>query len=210
MNKKKYVQYGCGFSAPSGWGNFDASPTLRFERLPFIGKLYTKNQSRFPVNVEYGDIVGGLPIAPGQCDGVYCSHILEHLSLNCFRDALHNTHKIMSPGATFRLVLPDLEFLCSSYLNNPQHESALLFMRETYLGHEKRERGIKALAASLLGNSQHLWMWDFKSINIELSNVGFVDIRRASFNDSSDPMFIDVEDKSRWDDCLGVECKKPL
>ena len=44
---KKYVQYGCGFSAPEQWLNFDASPTLRFERLPIIGSLYTKNKSDF-------------------------------------------------------------------------------------------------------------------------------------------------------------------
>ena len=52
-----YVQYGCGFSAPEGWKNFDASPTLQFERLPVIGRLFTKNASRFPENVRYGDIV---------------------------------------------------------------------------------------------------------------------------------------------------------
>ena len=56
------MQYGCGFNAPSGWKNFDVSPTLRFERLPLIGRLYSKNQQRFPENVEYGDIVKGIPL----------------------------------------------------------------------------------------------------------------------------------------------------
>ena len=54
MNESKYVQYGCRWSAPSRWQNFDASPTLRFERTPLIGRPYTKNQSRFPSNAEYG------------------------------------------------------------------------------------------------------------------------------------------------------------
>ena len=93
MNNE-YVQYGCGWSAPINWRNFDASPTLRFERIPIIGKLYTKNDSRFPQNVEFGDIVSGLPIANNSCKGVYCSHILEHLSLEDFKLALKNTHKI--------------------------------------------------------------------------------------------------------------------
>ncbi len=53
------MQYGCGFNAPSGWKNFDVSPTLRFERLPLIGRLYSKNQQRFPENVEYGDQMAG-------------------------------------------------------------------------------------------------------------------------------------------------------
>ena len=40
---KYYVQYGCGFSTCNGWRNFDASWTLRFERIPVIGRIYTKN-----------------------------------------------------------------------------------------------------------------------------------------------------------------------
>jgi len=60
----KYVQYGCGWSAPINWRNFDASPTLRFERIPIVGRFYTKNASRFPRNVEFGDIVCGLTGIP--------------------------------------------------------------------------------------------------------------------------------------------------
>lgn len=59
LNDSRYIHYGCGCSAPSGWRNFDASPTLRFERLPVIGRLYTKNAFRFPQNVEYGGYCQG-------------------------------------------------------------------------------------------------------------------------------------------------------
>jgi len=208
MNEGLYVQYGCGWSAPSGWRNFDASPTLRFERLPLIGRLYTKNESRFPRNVAYGDIVKGLSIASGSCNGVYCSHVLEHLSLDDFRAALHNTHKILRPGGLFRAVLPDLEYLVKQYLSNPSNDASLVFMREACLGHEKRARSLKGYIVSWLGNSQHLWMWDYKSIESELHNAGFVGIRKAYFGDSSDPMFLKVEDKGRWNNCLGVECNK--
>ena len=65
---KGYVQYGCGFTAPAEWVNYDASPTLRFERLPVLGKLYTRNKQRFPDNVKYGDIVKGLPEKADSCD----------------------------------------------------------------------------------------------------------------------------------------------
>jgi predicted SAM-dependent methyltransferase len=208
MPELLYVQYGCGWSAPTGWRNFDASPTLRFERLPLIGQLHTKNQSRFPSNVEYGDIVKGLPIPPQSCNGIYCSHVLEHLSLDDFRIALRHTHEMLQPGGTFRLVLPDLEYFVKQYLDNPASDAALSFMRETYLGIEKRNKDIKGFILSWLGNSQHLWMWDYKSIKVELENAGFVDIRNASFGDSVDPMFQTVEERGRWENCLGVECQK--
>jgi hypothetical protein len=203
-----YAQYGCGYSAPSGWLNFDSSPTLRFERLPLIGSLYTKNKSRFPASVMYGDIVKGLPIPASSCSGIYCSHVLEHLSLEDFRTALRNTHQSLQPGGTFRLVLPDLAYYALRYLESSSDDAALQFMRDTSLGTEMRARGFFDMLKAWLGNSHHLWMWDYKSVCSELGHVGFVGIRLAVFGDSSDPAFKTVEEKDRWDNCVGIECRK--
>ena len=208
MMSDAYVQYGCGRCAPRDWRNFDASPTVRFERIPFIGKLYTKNRERFPENVEYGDIVKGLPLPPESCAVVYCSHVLEHLSLEDFRRALHNTCRILQPGGVFRLVLPDLECLARQYIHDPSPEASLNFMKGTGLGHEKRDRGVRGLLYTWLGNSSHLWMWDYKSMARELENAGFSDIRKAEFGDSPDPMFAAVEDQKNWENALGLECRK--
>jgi predicted SAM-dependent methyltransferase len=209
MTDTQYIQYGCGWCAPAKWRNFDASPTLRFERIPLLGKLYTKNQEPFPKNVEYGDIVVGLPIPGASCRIVYCSHVLEHLALDDFRLALKNTYKILVSGGVFRFVIPDLEFTITNYISDSTHEAAINLMRSTLLGKEKRLRGLRGLMSLWLGNSQHLWMWDYKSIQFELQKVGFKDIRRANFGDSSyNNIFQDVESLERWENCLGVECKK--
>jgi len=206
----EYVQYGCGWHAPKGWRNFDSSPTLRFERIPFIGRLYIKNATRFPANVEYGDIVVGLPVSDGECAGVYCSHVLEHLALQDFREALKNTYRILKLGGTFRLVLPDLEHAIQEYVKNDAPSASIDFMKETSLGMAQRPRGIKGLLIELMGNSNHLWMWDFKSIVAELNNAGFSFVRRAQFGDSEDNQFNQVEELSRWANALGVECKKEI
>src|SRR4051812_24771119 len=114
-----YVQYGCGHSAPVEWINFDISPTLRIQKTPIIGSLFKKQlNTTFPDNVRYGDIVKGLPIEENKCDGLYCSHVLEHLSLFDFRKALSNSYKILKPGGIFRCVIPDLEFSARKYIQN--------------------------------------------------------------------------------------------
>lgn len=208
MRNNQYVQYGCGCSAPSSWRNFDASPTLRFERLPLIGRLYTRNAVRFPENVEYGDIVKGLPVHDDSGKAVYCSHVLEHLSLEDFRTALVNTHRILEKGGIFRLVVPDLEYYVKTYCSDSSQEAAISFMKETCLGMETRSRSLKGFIFQWLQNSQHLWMWDFKSMVAELDKAGFVEIRRARLGDSSEPMFKEVEHESRWTNCLGMECRK--
>lgn len=154
-----YVQYGCAWCAPATWTNFDSSPTLRFERLPIIGRFYTKNGKRFPENVRYGDIVRGLPIAQGSCRGVYCSHVLEHLALDDFHVALKNTYSYLEPGGVFRFVLPDLEQLARAYLNDQDSEAALRFIQDTYLGTKHRARGLQGMVVHSLGNSAHMWLW---------------------------------------------------
>jgi hypothetical protein len=206
--KDLYVQYGCGLSAPPGWLNFDASPTLWFERLPLLGRLYSKNAERFPANVRYGDIVRGLPIPADSCRGIYCSHVLEHLAAAEADLALAHTRQYLQPGGTFRLVVPDLRQLAAAYLADPSSDASDRFMRDTNLGREQRPRNLPAFLKSWLGNSPHLWMWDEHSMAAKLSEHGFSEIRRAQFNDAEDRRFNEVEDRERFDGCLAMQCRK--
>ena len=98
------MNYGCGFSPGDGWLNFDSSPTLRFERIPLLGKVYTKNEQRFPANVMYGDIVKGPLCPPNEAAGVFASHVLEHLTYSDFSIALKHTWIMLKPSGIFRLL----------------------------------------------------------------------------------------------------------
>lgn len=204
-----YVQYGCGMSAPPLWKNYDASPTLRFERIPVLGKLYTKNANRFPENVEYGDIVKGLPLPERSCVGLYSSHVLEHLALDDFRIALKHSFALLQPGGIFRLVVPDIEVLARTYLESDAPEACETFIRATSLGRVTRPRGAIGLIKNFLANNEHLWMWDFKSLKRELSTAGFDEIRRCAPGDSADPNFKHVENPERFIDAVAIECRRP-
>lgn len=206
-----YVQYGCAFSAPEGWLNFDSSPTVRFERLPVVGRLYTKNGTRFPPEVRYGDVVTGLPVDGGSCRGVYASHVLEHLSLDDARAALKETRRILSAGGIFRLVVPDLQVYAGRYLAAAEAgdaDAATRFLDGTALGVRSRPRTPMGLARRLFGNSAHLWMWDEASLRAELERAGFSAIRSARLGDCEDPMFKAAEDPERFVDACAMEARK--
>lgn len=207
---KRYVQYGSGFSCPEKWINYDASPTLKLERIFLLGKLITKNNNRFPSNVIYGDITKNFPEKENSCNGVYCSHILEHLSLEDFRIALKNTYKILKPGGIFRCVLPDLKAAVDRYVINYANDSlsSIKFMEETMLGVHHRNKGLKSILINHFGNSKHLWMWDEKSLTEELKSVGFNNIRPCKYNDSEDERFTEVEEESRFYSAVALECIK--
>jgi SAM-dependent methyltransferase len=211
MNKV-YVQYGCGLSAPSEWINYDVSPTLRIQKIPVAGPLLKKRLNTvFPDNVLYGDITKGLPIASDTCDGLYCSHTLEHLSLDDFRRALRNSYQVLKPGGIFRCVVPDLEHAARTYLtslDNGNQRSSVEFIDSILLGVKTRPTSVKGRISSLFGNSHHLWMWDTKSLALELKNAGFKAIRECKFNDCEDEMFKLVEAEDRFQNAAAMECRK--
>jgi predicted SAM-dependent methyltransferase len=206
-----YVQFGCGVCAPDDWQNFDAGPAFWLQsRMPFFTPLLKKKGfPEYPKNIKYGDVIKGLPVPAQSAEVVYCSHVLEHMSLDELRVALRNVFSYLRPGGTFRLVVPDLEQLIKTYLADPGAGAASRFMQDSYLGEKNVTRGLNAMPSALFGRARHLWMWDYKGMAEELAAAGFTSIRRAQFGDSSDPHFQNVESEGRWTDCLGIECKRP-
>jgi SAM-dependent methyltransferase len=211
---KQYVQYGCGpFSAPAGWKNFDASPTLRLQQLPLIGSLLRNRMHvTFPSDVLQGDILKSLPgIAQNSCDGVYCSHVLEHLSYDDCVLAVQHTYQILKPGGYFRCVLPDLETAAREYVQDLANEDThanTRFLEKTMLGKRQRTRGLKGILMTTLGNAQHLYMWDHLSLMELFRDTGFTQVRRCSFNDCPDEMFKLVEEESRFENAVALEAIK--
>ena|ERR1700743_361905 len=207
----EYIQFGCGTCAPSSWLNFDAGPAFSLEkRLPFLRSVLVKRGfPDYPRNIQYGNVIKGLPVEPNSAAAVYCSHVLEHLSRNDCRTTLRNVYTYLKPGGIFRFVLPDFEYYVRQYVESSSADAAPTFMKKTLLGEEKSSRGLKALPRALFGRSQHLWMWDYKAFEKELAEVGFVDIRRAQFGDSGVAAFADVETEGRWENCLGIQCRNP-
>jgi hypothetical protein len=148
-------------------------------------------------------------VEDGSAKGIYCSHVLEHLALNEFRVTLSNVFRYLKPGGVFRLVVPDLEYYARLYVASDRADAAIEFMREAHLGETHKDRGLGDKARALFGRSQHQTMWDYKGMSAELEHAGFSRIRRASCKDAEDPLFLDVEDPGRWENCLGVECYRP-
>lgn len=155
-----YVQYGCGLCAPDGWMNFDASPRLRFERIPGVSTLAgTVGKRLFPSNISYGDIVFGLPLADGSADAVYASHVLEHLSRKDVTRALANTLRVLKPSGVFRMIVPDLEWRAERYLQDKQKgglHSADDFINDCSIGETEHLRGACAAAVGLRQQQAHV------------------------------------------------------
>jgi Methyltransferase domain len=216
IGEKRYVQYGCGLCAPTEWLNFDSSPTLRVQKMYWIGRFVKKNPWQFPHNVRFGNIVHGLGLSDNSADGVYASHVLEHLTLEEFAIALNNTFKLLKPGAVFRLVVPDLAWRAKQYVASLEREDArasATFMTICRLGQDRTPKTLMSKLSLLFGRSTHQWMWDKYSMCDSLVTAGFSHVRQCQIGDSGDPMFDLVEDRGRFFNEgfpeLAFEAKKP-
>jgi hypothetical protein len=78
------------------------------------------------------------------------------------------------------------------------------------MGQEHRATSIGRRIYDSFGNSRHLWLWDYPSVADALQSAGFVEIRRAEFGDAEQPSYTEVERAERWEDALGIQCRRPL
>ena len=92
----KLLNVGCGKCVHSAWTNIDlvaATPEVRAH-----------------------DLRKGLPYDDGVFDGVYHSHVLEHLTPDAAKDLLSQCHRVLRVGGILRVVVPDLEGIAKGYL----------------------------------------------------------------------------------------------
>lgn len=96
----KLINLGCGKSFHSAWANFDISPASG--------------------NILKIDLQKHLTFGEKQYQGCYLSHVLEHLPRARVPVLLQEIQKLLSNSGILRIVVPDLEVICRSYLHELQ------------------------------------------------------------------------------------------
>ena len=185
--------------------NFDVSPTLRLSKLPLIKRLLRLPD--WPTNAHYGDITKGLPLANASCSRLYCDQVLEHLSRDDVFKALQECRRLLASDGVFRLFVPELRTIASSYLHMNTGASAEWFMATTGLGLTRRPRSAFQHLREWMGNSRHLWAWDADSMSQALRDAGFTQVRQVQYRDSGDRVFDELEAPIEWQLALGMEAR---
>jgi predicted SAM-dependent methyltransferase len=90
------VNLGCGSHYHPDWVNIDIAP---------LGP-----------GVMAHDLSRGIPLEDNSADAVYHSHVLEHIRHPEALKFLNECHRVLRPGGTLRVVVPDLERICRAYL----------------------------------------------------------------------------------------------
>lgn len=180
------INIGCGQSPCAGWLNFDSSPSVLIARTPVSHlickslsklKLLTKDQESFIYfckenHIRFGDALRGLPLPDSSCSVVYASHVLEHLyRLDEAPRFLTECMRLLKPGGTLRLAVPDLRVYVKRYVqsNNAEAFASALHMVPA----QTRSRWIALITGD---RTLHRWIYDQRSLSELLRKAGFANI----------------------------------
>jgi len=141
------------------------------------------------------DVTLGLPFQDNSVQGIYSSHLLEHLSVPEVRCLLAECYRALKPGRPLRLVVPSLEYAIQAYVEHKP--AALPDWPDEYRSIGGRFNNL------MLCRNQHATLLDFTFLEELLKNAGFSLVYRGTTGNSrhfsarhlqfeSDPSLIDV------------------
>ena len=179
MNDVK-LHFGCGPRILPGWVNIDG---WHFPGIDFATDL------RQP-----------LPFDDAACRLIFTEHVFEHIDTDFRLPVLRELLRVLQPGGTLRIVVPDCEQFANAYI---RHD--LAWFQTVFGGSAGGAEGLNEVFTM----HTHRIIDDWESLSATLQKVGFSHVERSSFNASAIPeLRIDHDAPSRVRCSLYVEAQR--
>ena len=137
------------------------------------------------------DVARGLPLPDRSMAGIFSEHCLEHFSLSAAVPLLKEFRRVLAPGGTLRIVVPDAELYLLTYASRRRGEQPLRFPFEA---NERRDPlWTPVLSVNRVfyqdrdSPAGHRTMFDFELLAATLGQSGFGRVERKRFGESRDP-----------------------
>jgi predicted SAM-dependent methyltransferase len=179
MNDVK-LNFGCGPRALPGWVNIDG---WRYPGVDFVTDL------RQP-----------LPFASATCSLIFTEHVFEHIDVDFRLPVLRELRRVLKPGGTLRVVVPDCAQFVNAYLARDD-----AWFSETLGSPATGAAGLNTIFTV----NTHRFIDDWASLSATLREAGFSHVEQSSYNESEIPeLRVDHEAPSRAQQSLYVEARR--
>ena len=176
------LQLGAGGNNPQGWLNSDIEPRD---------------------NQVYIDATARFPLPDGSFQYVFNEHLIEHLPWELGVVMLRESYRVLAQGGKIRIVTPNLTKFVQLLSDNLDAE-ALRFINAKF-----RQGGVpvNAIPGIYILNRQmrewgHQFLYDPPTLRKSLELVGFKQIVQYDVTQKTDPVFQEVEFRSRHEQQL--------
>jgi SAM-dependent methyltransferase len=155
---------------------------------------------RGDIVVNFGEF-NAFPLPDASTSVIYGSHVFEHMSIYTSQRVFEECVRVLEPGGTLRLILPDVEKSIHEYI--ARNAEFPLFKRRAERAAKTwgvgnytvfdclREDFLSRSGQRVLGQQAlaHQNAWDFEAINKDLRSAGFREVTRSGFQESAVPSF---------------------
>ena len=188
LRGKTYVDLGCGPNTRPGFINID------YQWNPGLDICW--------------DLTRGIPLQDATVKGVFTEHCLEHFPLEGVEDILCECWRVLTPGGTIRIVVPDGELYLTRYVDKKRGQAAAPLPYAESDVYEGLYSPIMSVNR-IFNGSGHQFIFDFDSLALLLARTGFVNITNERFRSGRDAQLLQ-DSESRAIESMYVEASKPV
>jgi predicted SAM-dependent methyltransferase len=181
IKDKTLLNIGCGFEPKDNFIN------LNLEWNPSIDICWDITAKR-------------VPLAANSMEGIFTEHCLEHITFEQCLETLKEFHRLLKPGGTIRIVVPDAELYFDLYQARKTNKSVTL----PYI---KSEETPVISINRIFRDHGHLFIYDFETMAQLMQKAGFRDVKKESYGTGRDNRLL-IDQAYRAVESLYVEATK--
>lgn len=140
-----------------------------------------------------------LAFSDATFDGVFSEHVFEHFTLADAQKLASEIVRILKPGGTLRVIVPDAETIMRKYFADP---------RDLMIRRMPVTTAAEAVNSYFRQNQEHQFMYDYESLSKMLIDAGFAKVCRQAFLSSATGIPIAIDDPRYEWESLYVEATK--
>ncbi len=168
------LNIGCGTDYKEGWINIDNNSDNNIQKLDLNW-----------------DMRNPLPFEQDSIDYIFNEHFFEHLTPEDGVKVMVDLRRILKPGGTLRIAMPDLEVIVNSYQNVPLNKDPII--KEFNIDFVKTRAEWINMSFRWWG---HMWLYDWEELDRRLKEAGFTKIIRCKLSKSNNKELNKLEIRS--------------